>query len=101
MLVFTTELVAILWAVGWDEEGKIIIFSDSTAALMALNGGKSGTRPDLIVEILTVLNRVSKLGNTVGLYWVPGQVGVQGNEEADKTAKRAVNSRSGSTVWKG
>ena len=68
MSVFTTELVAILWSLGWDEEGKIIIFSDSTAALMALNGGKSGAGPDLIVEILTLLNRVSKFGNTVGFF---------------------------------
>ena len=57
--VFTTELVAILWALGWVEEvrpGKIIICSDSTAALMALKGGESGARSDLIVEIMTVLN---------------------------------------------
>ncbi len=54
--VFTTELVAILWALGWVENvrpGKIIICSDSTAALM---GGTSGARPDLIVDILTVPN---------------------------------------------
>ena len=45
MSVFTAELVAILWALGWVEEvrqGKIIICSDSTAALMALKGGESG-----------------------------------------------------------
>ena len=78
MSVFTTELVAILWALGCVEEvrlGKIIICSDSTAALMALKGGESGARPDLIVKIMTVLNRVSKLGNTVGFFWVPAHVG--------------------------
>ncbi len=47
------SLVAILWALGWVEKvrpGKIIICSDSTAALMALKGGTSGARPDLIVD---------------------------------------------------
>ncbi len=34
------------------------ICSDSIAALMALKGGEKGARPDLIVEILTVLKLV-------------------------------------------
>lgn len=49
--------MANLWALEWVEEvrpGKIIICSNSTAALRALKGGKSGARPDLIVEIMTV-----------------------------------------------
>lgn len=59
MSVVTIELVAILWALGWVEEvrpGNIIICSDSAAALMALKSGKSGGRPDLLVEMLIVLN---------------------------------------------
>ena len=89
---FTTELVAILWALGWVEEvrpGKIIICSDSAAALMALKGGKSGARPDQTVEMMTVLNQVSKLENTVGFRLA--HVGVLESEEADKTSKIAVN----------
>lgn len=58
---------------------------------MALKSGKSGGRPDLLVEMLIVLNWVTKLGNTYGLVWVPVHVGVQGNEEADKAANIAIN----------
>lgn len=49
--VFTAELVAILWALGWVEEvrpGKLIICSDSAAALMALKDWEKlgQTRPN-------------------------------------------------------
>ena len=59
--------------------GNIIICSYSAAALMAFKGGKSEARPDLIVEIMTVLNRVSKVGNTVGFFWAPAHIEVLGN----------------------
>ena len=49
--VFTTELLAMLWALWWIEDVKIsetLICSDSAAALMALKGGKSKACPDII-----------------------------------------------------
>lgn len=65
--------------------------SDSATALMALKGGRSGSRTDLIIEIMIALHRIEKLGSTVGFVWVPPHVGVQGNEGADSAAKRALN----------
>ena len=51
--VFTTELLAMLWALWWIEDVKkhiseTLICSDSAAALMALKGGKSKACPDII-----------------------------------------------------
>uniref|UniRef100_A0A8C2KZI6 Uncharacterized protein n=1 Tax=Cyprinus carpio TaxID=7962 RepID=A0A8C2KZI6_CYPCA len=94
MSAITAELVAILLALEWVEEngpGKRIICSDSSAALMALKGRKSEARSDLVVEVLVTLNRVNKMGSTVGFIWVPAHIGVQGNEEADEMARSAVN----------
>jgi len=53
--VFATELLAILWALWWVEDVKpdrVLICSDSAAALTALQVGKSKARPDLINEIV-------------------------------------------------
>ncbi len=94
MSVFTTELVAILWALGWVEEvkrGDVFTCSDSAAALMALKGGRSGARPDLLVEILIILKQIFKLGNTVGFVWVLAHIGVVRNKKADMAAKRTIN----------
>ena len=55
--VFTSEVMAILWALRWIEETRpreVIICSDSAAALEALKGGKSKARPDIVTDILTV-----------------------------------------------
>lgn len=76
MSAFSTELVAILLALGWLEgqrPGRNVLYSDSTAALMAIKSRKSEARPDLIIEVLIALNFVIKEGNTVGFMWVPAQ----------------------------
>lgn len=60
-LVFTTELLAILWALWWTEDirsNKVLTCSDSADALMALKRGKSVAPPDLLNEIFTVLFRI-------------------------------------------
>jgi len=53
--VFTTELVAILWALCWLGEvvqAEAVICSDSVDALEGISLGTSRARPDLIGEIL-------------------------------------------------
>ena len=82
--VFTTELMAILWALRWVERerpNQVIICSDSAAALEALQGGKSKARPDIVMEILSVMCRIEDC--EVTLCWVPGHTGVEGNEKVD------------------
>ena len=91
--VFTTEITAIIWALWWIEQvkpGKVIICSDSAAALIALRRGTSRARNDLVNEVLIGLYKVEKAGCDVGFLWVPGHAGVEGNEVADKIARNAL-----------
>lgn len=93
MSVFTAELVAVLWAVRWVEDNKreySVKCSDSAATLTTIKECKSKSRPDVLVEILQVLYRIHKAGYEVGFLWVPAHMGVEGNEEADEMAKKAV-----------
>ncbi len=91
--VFTAEVVAFIWAVQWVEEVRpqqVVICSDSTAALMALQGGRSRLRPDLICELQPALYRAELVGSRLGFLWVPAHVGVEGNEAVDVAAKEAL-----------
>ena len=90
--VFTTELMALLWALRWVERERpreVIICSDSAAALQAIKTGKSKARPDLVTDILEVLYRIVDTGVT--LCWVPGHAGVEGNEKVDSLAKESLD----------
>lgn len=91
--IFTAELVAIIWALRWVEEGgveKAIICSDSLSGLMAIGGERGGARLDLVGEILTSVYRLERRGCSVGFLWVPAHVGVEGNEAADEAARASL-----------
>ncbi|XP_055842324.1 uncharacterized protein LOC129909275 [Episyrphus balteatus] len=68
---------------------NIAIMSDSQAALKALKSYEINSK--LVLECIGKLNELGKI-NKVTLHWVPGHVGVQGNEEADSLAKTGANS---------
>lgn len=90
---FTAETVAIILALQWVEEIKPlrgIICTDSLSALENMQSGISGCRHDLIYEIFVLLFKIQRLGLHVKLVWVPAHVGVQGNELADRYAKKAL-----------
>lgn len=90
--VFTTELMAIQWALWWIEEAsfrEVIICSDSAAALETLRVGKSKARPDILNEILSVFSRIGFACN-ITFCWVPGHAGVRGNEQVDLIAKESL-----------
>ena len=91
--VFATEISAIIWALWWVEQVKpdrVVICSDSAAALVALRSRTSRARADLINEVLISLLRVEKVGCEVVFLWVPAHIGVEGNEAADKLAKNSL-----------
>ena len=91
--VYTTELLAIIWAMQWVEEvrpGPVVICSDSASVLMTLRERGLGARSDLMVELLTLMHRIEQAGELVGFLWVPAHVGIEGNELADGAAKRTL-----------
>jgi len=65
---------------------RILIFSDSQAALKAHSGPK--VTSGIVAEGLDALSALASL-NKVTLVWVPGHRGISGNEEADKLARQA------------
>jgi ribonuclease HI len=89
--VFQTEIYAILQCVCENirrtyKNKRILIFSDSQAALKALSSPK--VTSGLVSECLDALSALASL-NEVTLACVPGHRGISGNEEADKLARQA------------
>jgi hypothetical protein len=87
---FQTEIYAILQCAFENirrtyKNKRILIFSDSQAALKALSGPK--VIPRLVAECQDALFALANL-NEVTLIWVPGHHGILGNEEANKLDKQ-------------
>jgi ribonuclease HI len=83
--VFQTEIYAIFHCACENirrayRNKRILISSESQAALKALSGPKVMSR--LVAECLDALSELAFL-NEVTLVWVPGHCGIFGNEEAD------------------
>ncbi len=92
--VFQGELVAIAMAaehlLAKETHGRKIIFLiDSQAALQAL--GKDRTESHTVRSSAVALQLLGE-ENAVVLQWVPGHMGVLGNEEADTEAKLGARS---------
>lgn len=94
--VFASELVAIYIAIkyvanncnlnNFNNNRKIVIFSDSLSSIQAIESRASKSRPKLLNNIF---NLVHKLGKNIVIVWVPGHTDTKGNEVADKAAKEA------------
>jgi ribonuclease HI len=80
-----TEAAEELLARGVERE-NITIYCDSTACLGALTNPR--VRSHTVLRCADGLNRLGDL-NSLELHWVPGHMGVQGNEEVDLIAKSA------------
>jgi ribonuclease HI len=95
MTVFQTEILAIKncaeHLLEKSDHGKTItIYSDSQAALKALNN--YSTRSKLVHETKTKLNALGAQNN-LSLSWVPAHCGIEGNEIADALAKQGANDK--------
>ena len=91
--IYSAELRALLLALELIEgsiKKHFIIFSDSLSAMQALKN----THPDhpLVGEILSWLTDITvHLELSIFFCWVPGHIGIPGNELVDDLAKLAVN----------
>ena len=90
--IFTAELTAILMATELisADRGPMqsTIFSDSQSAIKILNS-PNPSHP-IVCSILHNLINITRAGKTVTFCWVPGHVGIAGNERADEAAKLAL-----------
>ena len=85
--VFSAEVKAINLALNHIEQNaywRYIIYTDSISAMKALEGEK--TDNPLVVNLLEKLSRLCKRADIV-FCWLPSNIGISGNEEADKAAK--------------
>ena len=94
--IFTAEAKAILLALQYISKSphiNFIICSDSLSVLRAIKSGKLDH--PLIQEILelhtSITYAISDFQKTINYCWLPGHVGIKGNEKADSAAKAALS----------
>ena len=68
-----------------------MIFSDSLSALQAI--GKVKTDHPLLIQIQELLHKINADQKKIVFKWIPGRVGIRGNEAADRAAKKALNNK--------
>jgi len=66
LAVFTADLVAIWFALLWVESNrgnrKVVIASDSSSALLSIKNSHSGSRKDILLEILQLASGLQNAG---------------------------------------
>ncbi|XP_064117582.1 ribonuclease H-like [Macrobrachium nipponense] len=85
-----TELIAIIQARLYsleNEEGPVIIHTDSKSSMQACNNNKNKENKALLAGIKTLLHQHSERRRPVILNWIPSHIGIPGNERADELAK--------------
>lgn len=91
--IFSAELMAIYEAIKIVIEKKLnrsIIFTDSKSVLLAARNRSFKSHP-FLHRIGQKIQDAKILGLEIILCWIPGHMGISGNEKVDMLAKQAVN----------
>ncbi|GFV75883.1 probable RNA-directed DNA polymerase from transposon X-element [Trichonephila clavipes] len=89
MSVFSAELTAILVALQHiivSNHRHFCVYTDSMSALESLHFSTEHRHPT-VIEILLLLRKLERKGFDIIFSWVPGHVGILGNEQADTAAR--------------
>ena len=87
--IFTAEICAInlaLKIISNNKAKKFIIYSDSISVLHSIKNQKLDN--PLIVNLLNKLHALRQSKKII-FCWIPGHMGIQGNDKADSLAKAA------------
>ena len=101
--ICSTELTSIHESIRLAEERgieRMTIFSDSIGALRLIQVGSAADRPALLDSIYSALKTIQDRGLKIDMCWIPGHVGLVGNERADLLAKAADMNRNTNLVTK-
>ncbi|XP_043252544.1 uncharacterized protein LOC122397459 [Colletes gigas] len=91
--IFTAEATAINHAIKIsyiNSYTHTIIFTDSMSTLEALSSIPSDN--GILLQIQETNHEITEKGHKIILAWIPGHVGIPGNEKADQIAKQVANS---------
>ena len=91
--IYTAEALAILLAIKFinkKENQKHIILSDSLSTLISVQNKFNPS--DIAIQIQNRLEEANQKNNNIIIIWVPGHIGIIGNEKADQQAKLAIRS---------
>jgi ribonuclease HI/endonuclease/exonuclease/phosphatase family metal-dependent hydrolase len=94
--IYTAELIAIKEAVKWiikqekekPQNKEYAIFSDSKSSLESITSGHSKSRPNLLIDVIELLNNSN---SKIHIVYIPSHVGIHGNETVDRLAKAALD----------
>ena len=90
--VYSAELTAIsiaLSKIPGQPNREYTIYSDSQSALRAIDSFRSDH--PLVLDIQEKIHTLLQKNIAINICWIPGHVGLEGNEAADKAAKAAAS----------
>ena len=92
--IYTAELQAILFTLKQayqSQERKFMVFFRLTIRFTSAR--KIRTDHPLLLQIQELLHKVNADQMEIIFMWVPGHVGIRGNEAADRAAKKALDKK--------